>query len=57
MNEIERGKNELEEIIGRLKYCKKMNPMREQLASSLESIMSHVAYVSGQLDIWHVKRE
>lgn len=31
--------------------------MREQLASSLESIMSHVASVSGQLDIWCVIRE
>ena len=31
--------------------------MRAQLASSLESIMSHVAFVNGQLDIWRVKRE
>ena len=57
MNEIERGKNELEEIISRLKSCGKTNPMRAQLESSLESIMSHVAFISGQLDIWHVKRE
>ena len=31
--------------------------MIAQLASSLESIMTHVASVSGQLDIWHVKRD
>ena len=46
MNEIEREKNELDSIIGRLKVCKKTNPMRAQLASSLEPIMSHVASVS-----------
>ena len=57
MNEIERGKNELEAIIGRLKACGQTNPMRAQLASSLKSIMTHVAYVSGKLDIWHVKRD
>ena len=57
MNEIERGKNELEELIGRLKACGKTNPMRAQLASSFESIMTHVASISGQLDIWHAKRE
>ena len=57
MNEIERGKNELEAIIGMLKACGQTNLMRAQLASSLESIMTHVAFVSGQLDIWHVKRD
>ena len=46
MNEIEREKNELEAIIGRLKFCKKTNPMRAQLASSLEPIMSHAAFFS-----------
>lgn len=57
LNEIERGKNELEAIIGKLKACGKPNPMKAQLTSSLESIMSHVASVSSQLDIWCVKRE
>ena len=47
INEIERGKNELEALIGRLKACGQTNPMRAQLASSLESIMTHVTYVSG----------
>ena len=31
--------------------------MRAQLASSLKSIMTHVASINGQLDIWHVKRD
>ena len=31
--------------------------MRAQLASSLESIKTHIAYFSGQLDIWWVKRD
>ena len=57
INEIERGKNELEALIGRLKACGQTNPMRSQLASSLESIMTHVAFISGQLDIWNVKRD
>ena len=57
MNEIERGKNELEALIGRLKFFGQTNLMRAQLASSLESIMTHVAYISGQLDIWSVKRD
>ena len=56
INEIERGKNELEALIDRLKVFGKTNPMREKLASSLESIMTHVAFVSGQLDIWQVNR-
>ena len=47
INEIERGKNELEALIGRLKACGQTNPMRAQLASSLESIMTHVASVNG----------
>ena len=47
INEIERGKNELEALIDRLKACGQTNPMRAQLASSLESIMTHVASVSG----------
>jgi hypothetical protein len=47
LNEIEKGENELESLIGRLKACGKTNPMREQLASSLESIMSHVAFFIG----------
>ena len=57
MNEIESGKNELEALIGRLKDCGQANPMRAQLASSLESIMNHVASISGQLDILYVKRD
>ena len=57
INEIERGKNELEVLIVRLKACGQTNPMRAQLASSFESIMTHVASVSGQLDIWRVKRD
>lgn len=57
MNEIERGKIELEAIISRLKAFRKTNPMRAQLPSSLEFIISHVAFVSGQLDNWHIKRE
>ena len=31
--------------------------MRAQLASSLESIMTHVTFVSGEFDIWWVKRD
>ena len=31
--------------------------MRAQLASSLESINTQIASVSGQLDIWWVKRD
>ena len=31
--------------------------MRAQLTSSLEFIMTYVAFVSGQLDIWCVKRD
>ena len=46
-NEIERGKNELEALIGRLKTCGQTNQMRAQLASSLESIKTHIASVSG----------
>ena len=57
MNEIERGKNELEALIGRLKACGKTNLIRAQSTFSLESIMTHITYVSGQLDILHVKRE
>ena len=57
MNEIKRRKNELEAPIGRLKSFGQINLMRAQLASSLESIMTHVASVSGQLDIWLVKRD
>ena len=57
INEIERGKNELEELIGRVKYFGQTNPMRAQLASSLESIMTHVNSINGQLDIWRVKGE
>ena len=57
MNEIKRGKNKLEVIIGRLKACGQTNPMRAQLASFLESIMTHTAFVSGQLDIFCVKRD
>ena len=57
MKEIEKGKNELEKIIGRLKAYGQTNPMRAQLASSVESIMTHVASVSGQLDILRVKRD
>ena len=56
MNEIERGKTQLEAIIGGLKSCGKTNPTRAQLTSSLEFIVSQVASVSGQLDILHVKR-
>ena len=47
INEIERGKNELEALIGRLKARGQTNPMRAQLASSLDSIMTHVAFVNG----------
>ena len=47
MNEIESGRNELEEIIGRLEAYKNTNPMRAQLPSALESIMSHVASING----------
>ena len=54
---MERGKNELEALIGRLKVCGQTNPMRAQLASSLKSIMTHVTSVSGQLDIWWVKKD
>ena len=57
MNEIEREKNELEALIGRLKACGQTNLMRAQLASPLKSIMTHVAYISGQLDIFRVKRD
>ena len=57
MNEIEREKNELEALIGRLKDYGQTNPMRAQLASSLESIMTHITSVSGQLDIWRVNRD
>ena len=57
INEIERGKNELEALIGRLKACGQTNSMRAQLASSLESIKTHIAFVSGQLDVWRVKRD
>ena len=31
--------------------------MRAQLESSLESIKTHIASVSGQLDVWQVKRD
>ena len=31
--------------------------MRAQLASSLESIKTQIASVTGQLDVWRVKRE
>lgn len=57
INEIERGKTELEGPIGQLKQCGQTNPMRAQLALSLESIKTHIANVSGQLDVWRVKRE
>ena len=52
INEIERGKTELERLIAWLKESKKTNPMRAQLASSLESINTQIASVSGQSDIW-----
>ena len=57
INEIERGKTKLQALIGRLKKCGKTNPMRAQLASSLESIKTHIPSVSGQLDVWWVKRD
>ena len=38
INEIERGKIELEGLIGQLKEFGQTNPMRAQLASSLESM-------------------
>ena len=56
-NEIERGKTELEGIIARLKESRQTNPMRAQLASSLKSINTQIASVSGQLDIWRAKRD
>ena len=57
INEIERGKTKLEGLIGRLKECRQTNPMRAQLGSFLESIKTQIASVSGQLDIWRVKRD
>ena len=57
INEIERGKIELERLIARLKESGQTNPMRAQLASSLESINTQIASVSGQLDIWRAKRD
>ena len=33
------------------------NPMRAQLASSFESKKTQIVLVSGQLDIWWVKRD
>ena len=52
INEIERGKTELERLIAWLKESGQTNPMRAQLASSLKSINTQIASVSGQLDIW-----
>ena len=40
-----------------MKESGQTNPMRAQLASSLESIKTQIALVSGQLDIWRVKRD
>ena len=57
INEIERGKTKLEGLIARLKESGQTNPMRAQLTSSLESINTQIASVSGQLDIWQVKRD
>ena len=51
INDIERGKTELERVIARLKESGQTNPMRAQLASSLESINTQIASVSGQLDV------
>ena len=57
INEIERGKIELEGLIGWLKQAGQTNPMRAQLASSLESIKTQIASFTSQLDVWQVKRE
>ena len=47
INKIERGKTELEGLIARLKEFGQTTPMRTQLASSLESIKTQIALVSG----------
>ena len=57
INEIERGKTKLERLIVQLKEFRQTNPMRAQLASSLKSINTQIASISGQLDIWRVKRD
>lgn len=57
MNEIERGKIELETIVRRLKVSLHNNPSRALFAQSLEAIVGQVASVSGQLNLWFNKRE
>jgi Mn-containing catalase len=56
-NQIGNQKTELEALIRRLKNSVHSNPQRAQLVESLESILTHVGSVSGQLHIWHNKRE
>jgi hypothetical protein len=57
INQIERGKTEIESLIRRLKDSIGTNPRRETLSKSLELILTHVGSVSGQLNLWHNKRE
>ena len=47
----------MEGLIAQLKESGQTNPMKAQLASSLESIKTQIASVSSQLYIWWVKRD